>query len=210
MSLTTENIHFIDSYLENSDVEYADIRMEMVDHIASEVEAQMTAKQASFYDTFKGYMVVHKKELLKANKKFKRAAEKKVWLALGKQLLKPQVFLFGPMIYLILAELQTSFNIETQLFWTPIVLLFACGIAYGIFKRVNKLCFSGIERTGAVFGLIFQIFIILPWDKIFDFASNIKARIVFNALVIVFIIAFIRIFQDYRKEYKKFSKLDFA
>ena len=38
MSLSSENIKFIDNYLKNSEVIYYDIRMEMLDHVASAVE----------------------------------------------------------------------------------------------------------------------------------------------------------------------------
>lgn len=38
MSLSSENIKFIDNYLKNSEVIYYDIRMEMLDHVATSVE----------------------------------------------------------------------------------------------------------------------------------------------------------------------------
>ena len=69
MKLTKENMQFIDTYLENSDVVYVDIRLEMVDHIATGVEEKMRSEQIDFYDAFKDYMVVHKKSILKNNKR---------------------------------------------------------------------------------------------------------------------------------------------
>ena len=39
--LTKENIQFIDNYLKNSDVIFDDIRMEMVDHVATAVEIEI-------------------------------------------------------------------------------------------------------------------------------------------------------------------------
>ena len=65
MKLTTENIKFIDNYLKNSEVIYYDIRMEMLDHVATAVEQKMEAENLDFYDAFKNYMVVNKKEILK-------------------------------------------------------------------------------------------------------------------------------------------------
>ncbi len=62
MKLTTENIKFIDNYLKNSEVIYYDIRMEMLDHVATAVEEKMEAENLDFYDAFKSYMVVNKKE----------------------------------------------------------------------------------------------------------------------------------------------------
>ena len=58
MSLSSENIQFIDNYLKNSEVIYYDIRMEMLDHVATAVEHKMQAENLDFYDAFKSYMVV--------------------------------------------------------------------------------------------------------------------------------------------------------
>lgn len=41
IKLSSENIQFIDTYLKNSDIDFIDIRVEMVDHIASDIEAKI-------------------------------------------------------------------------------------------------------------------------------------------------------------------------
>ena len=69
MKLTAENIQFIDNYLKNSEVIYYDIRMEMLDHVATAVEQKMAAENLDFYDAFKSYMVVNKKGLMLQNEK---------------------------------------------------------------------------------------------------------------------------------------------
>ncbi len=69
MKLTSQNIQFIDNYLKNSEVIYYDIRMEMLDHVASAVEQKMEAENLDFYDAFKSYMVLNKKDLIKENEK---------------------------------------------------------------------------------------------------------------------------------------------
>ena len=66
--LTPQNIQFIDNYLKNSEVIYYDIRMEILDHVATALEYTMQAENLDFYDAFKSYMVVNKKEILKGNK----------------------------------------------------------------------------------------------------------------------------------------------
>ena len=48
MKLTKENIKFIDTYLENSNIIHIDIRMEMLDHIASVIETKMENGQPYF------------------------------------------------------------------------------------------------------------------------------------------------------------------
>ena len=68
MKLTKDDIVFIDTYLKNHNVIYLDIRYEMIDHIATGVEAKMNSEQLDFYYAFKNYMAVHKTAILKNNK----------------------------------------------------------------------------------------------------------------------------------------------
>lgn len=69
MKLSNEEIKFIDTYLEKSDVIFVDLRAEMTDHIATGVEEKMEQEKLDFYDAFKEYMVKNKRELLKSNNK---------------------------------------------------------------------------------------------------------------------------------------------
>lgn len=86
--LTKENIQFIDTYLDNSDVVYADVRLEMVDHIASDIENSMkNGDERDFYYIFKDYMVNNKSTLLKDYKSFKNKTLNKLTLKLLKSFL---------------------------------------------------------------------------------------------------------------------------
>ncbi len=64
--LTTDQLHFIDTYLKNSGVEYVDIRYEMTDHIACALEDQ----EGDFMENFKRYMAQNKSQLLLQSKAF--------------------------------------------------------------------------------------------------------------------------------------------
>ena len=66
MQLSLENTKFIDQYLKKSEVVFDDLRLELVDHIASAISFKMEEEQVGFYDAFKNYMVENKKSLLKA------------------------------------------------------------------------------------------------------------------------------------------------
>jgi hypothetical protein len=48
MKLTKENIVFIDKYLQNSGVFYYDVRVEMLDHVATAVEKKMEEESLDF------------------------------------------------------------------------------------------------------------------------------------------------------------------
>jgi len=99
MILTEENIQFIDTYLENADVEFTDVRMEMVDHVASEIENRMkNGDDRLFYDVFKSYMIEEKSNLLKSHKKHINTIDK----ALGKTLLKQLCSIKSLLIFMIL------------------------------------------------------------------------------------------------------------
>ena len=90
MKLTKEEIQFIDNYLDNSEVIYADIRMEMVDHVASEIETRIDAgDNRDFYYVFKDYIVEHKAQLLTDNKQFLKSADKKILKTFVKELKSP-------------------------------------------------------------------------------------------------------------------------
>lgn len=65
---TTNQIQLIDESLKKIGVSYIDIRYEMTDHIATALESGK--KDRPFEHTLKGYIITHKKELQKINKKF--------------------------------------------------------------------------------------------------------------------------------------------
>lgn len=66
MNISKENTQFIDQYLKKSEVVFDDLRLELVDHVASAVSFKMVNENLDFYDAFKDYMVENKKSILKA------------------------------------------------------------------------------------------------------------------------------------------------
>lgn len=88
--LTPQNIQFIENYLENSDIIYADIRMEMTDHVASALEDKINqGDRRDFYYIFKDYMVENKAKLLNSFK----AQKKKTFNKFVQRLLKSLISL---------------------------------------------------------------------------------------------------------------------
>jgi len=68
MAMNKENIAFIDQFLKRNDVVYVDIRAEMTDHIATAVEERMQSGGLDFYEVFRNYVTINKKELFRMNK----------------------------------------------------------------------------------------------------------------------------------------------
>lgn len=52
MKLTIEQINQIDTFLERNDVKYLDIKLELLDHIASQIEALISEQNSSFEEAF--------------------------------------------------------------------------------------------------------------------------------------------------------------
>lgn len=85
--LTTEQIQCIDDLLRMLQVEFLDIRYEMVDHIASELEAM----EGDFKENLKAYFVKNKLSILKQNEIAKKAAKKKALKLYFKTMAGPMV-----------------------------------------------------------------------------------------------------------------------
>ncbi|MBU2921663.1 hypothetical protein KO504_09950 [Winogradskyella psychrotolerans] len=212
MKLTKEQIQFIDTYLENSDVVFADIRMEMVDHVASDIEDRMRASTTNdFYNVFKAYMVENKAQLLNDNKQFLKAADRKIWKAFLKELLNPLTLLIFLMSFGGFYFLYSNFNIETfriVVSYVPLIGLSGFILTYVVYhKRKNLKRFSVVERLAMPFLVFYQI----P-NIIFNFSYQAKdlatvlwilgiVSIVLT-LMLVLVRVSIKLFKSYEKQYK--------
>jgi hypothetical protein len=156
MKLSQEHIAFIDRYLENSDVIYADIRMEMVDHVASDIEVEMEAgDHRPFYEIFKDYMLSNKRTLLKSNNSFLKAADRKIFKAFVRGALRFEsliVFLLMAVGLHFINEHSSLSVFKSVVFGLPAVLTFGYGIVYLIYIKWKGLeRFSMVERLSFPF-----------------------------------------------------------
>jgi len=142
--LGQEELEFIDNYLKNSGVEYIDVRLEMLDHVASAVEAKMDIEETEFYEAFKAYMVMNKKELLKSSTKYSWSIDKKLLVLVGKNLIS-----FPVLISLVLLGVITYFSEVNKIYWlysvlvvSPILYICVPAIIYRKFK------YSFLQRLG--------------------------------------------------------------
>ncbi|SEK76453.1 hypothetical protein SAMN04487910_1060 [Aquimarina amphilecti] len=113
--LNKEDIQFIDTYLSNSDIHYEDIRIEMIDHVASEIESRMNlGDDRGFYIIFKEYMIENKSSLVKeGNKPF----NSKIFKSVSKQFLRNlyswQVIFGSVLCFWLFNNLYKYFHIES-------------------------------------------------------------------------------------------------
>lgn len=203
MSLSKENIQFIDNYLKNSEVIYYDIRMEMLDHVASAVEQKMETENLDFYDAFKSYMVLNKKEILKGNSIWSMYSKGTI-LSFLKFLIKPFMILIGILFYFFFENIDItncfsdSFSIN-NLFLVSILSIVLFQTVY--FYIYLKERFFAIEKAGGVLALLYyaQIFFFNGFDK--EAPSSIVVAIFFY-LLCAYIIYFINEILKFNKKNK--------
>ncbi|MFD2551551.1 hypothetical protein ACFSQP_06955 [Bizionia sediminis] len=161
MSLTANEIRFIETYLKNSGVVFTDIRLEMVDHVASEIEARMQENEATdFYCIFKDYMVNNKRHLLKQSDGYYKLADKRNVKALFKMTTSGFgiVSLGGlGLLFLFIRNYLEPDLAHTILKYAPMTLFVVLGSMYFIFTRIEKERFSLLERLGFYFVILFHV-----------------------------------------------------
>jgi hypothetical protein len=166
MKLTKEDIQFIDTYLENSDIVFADIRMEMVDHVAFGIEAQIEAGDTrDFYEVFKDYMIENKARLLRDNKQFIKSADKKILTELLKELQNPITPLMFAAACVGFYQLYRNLSFGTFKNYVSIVpLLGLIGflLIYVVYSKLKQLRrFSSVERLAWPFFIVYQMSVII-------------------------------------------------
>lgn len=200
--LSKKNIQFIENYLKNSDVEYLDVRLEMTDHVASEIEAKMQQGDArGFYEIFKNYMLEHKTSLLKSLKKFRKQADKKVLRHVLRNLYHPKTVGLGTLIIGLFFWVK-DFVMEHSSAFLLGFYAFLLGIYFLPFLILKKNRFSTLQRLSFWFGVVGYL---LLSQSQRSFLLNEPMELIGFVLLIWIYIAVIKTFFDqvvyYRKKY---------
>ena len=160
MKLTSDQITFIDNYLSNSGVYYTDVRLEMIDHIASAIESQLNQNSClDFYSCFKDYMVQNKISLLNNLKQYKKQVTWSIFKRFFKTLTGKTgfysciiVFLFLVLVYNILK----LYEIENWFGYIPLIFYIVVTIIY--YHKLNRFKrFIGVERLGILLVIAYNI-----------------------------------------------------
>lgn len=210
MKLTKEQIQFIDRYLQKSEVFFIDTRMELTDHIATAVEEKMQTENLDFYDAFKDYMVVNKKELLKQSKAS--------WSDMGKTALiffkaffHPVIVIFLPLAYLISDYIHRGESINTgNILIKTNLLLLIIFVPSIIFAYALKRRFSVVERLTTIMTLVYNsvlfllFFMNLSADTISENTMTIVLKVLevaYIASMLVFVRLYVVLWRKYHKAY---------
>jgi hypothetical protein len=212
MKLSKEDIQFIDTYLENSEVVYVDIRMEMVDHVASDIEGRIQVGDTrEFSYIFKDYMVENKAQLLEDNKQFLKSADKKIGKALVKEIFSPVtplIFLASCSMFYVLYQ---YFSFETfRLFVSFVPLISATGfiLTYVIYHNVTNLKrFSVVERLAMPFLAFYQLGNLIFYtskqvNEVSDLFWLIGGLSLALTLILVLVSISIKLFNSYQRRFK--------
>ncbi|APY08503.1 hypothetical protein BWZ20_09410 [Winogradskyella sp. J14-2] len=212
MKLTKEDIQFIDQYLENSDVIHVDIRMEMTDHIASEIEAMMEGgDQRAFYFIFKDYMVANKHSLLSNNKSFIKATDKQLSLSIFKALMEWPSLLTFLICMLLFTILNMVTNISVLKSWVgvlPLIGFVFFGVTYFVQLKWFKLeRFSALERMGFIYVMAFHLFHFCWSISNFKKVENNYVVYVFSSLALALLVAMVLVAKNKAEDYKNRFKV---
>jgi len=199
VSLSSENIKFIDNYLKNSEVIYYDIRMEMLDHVATAVEQKMEAENLDFYDAFKSYMVVNKKEILKGNKEeglhFKEPLKK-----FGLFVIQPFQILLAISTFSLVYFFAKIYGLNVYsnyLYLFIIITYLIFGISHFLLTKKKK--FYYIDRNFSIVFLLFQI--ANPLHR--NVNESLVAFVLFNSIILFVFVAFLRFYYLEMKSFKQ-------
>ena len=203
MNITKENTQFIDQYLKKSEVVFDDLRLELVDHVASAVSFKMVNENLDFYDAFKSYMVENKKNILKAGMvnhtfNFKLAFYKFFnFLILKEVVISAIIVLFLALNTFKILIVENLQNIQTvflaSLFLFSIVWMI---VFYGFFKKR----FFILENNFFLLTLLFQLmnFGRILWKE--NIEIEFYATVIFGLLFSLFIVFMCKISVElYRK-----------
>ncbi len=165
--VTKVEIEFIDTYLINADILYEDVRVEIVDHVASEIEYRMSQGDSrGFYEIFKEYMVEHKAVLVKENSRsFNWRIFKNVTQQFLKNLYSWQVIVGSIVCFWVFENIYSFFHVESAMgsFFPTFLMVTVMFIPLMVFRKKK---FSFIGNFGILVTVFFSLnYYIIPHIK---------------------------------------------
>lgn len=153
--LTNTDITAIDTALKNMFIEYADIRFELIDHIATVLEAD----ENSGLD-YNAYIKLHKKELKKLNSKFTSISNGKSFKALLANLLSIKFLMLFGAIFLAALGVNKLFGIECSA--CLLFVIYGAFTVSAILQSTIKSAFRKIQYSpGQIFNMPSAAFVFL-------------------------------------------------
>lgn len=196
--LDQEELEFIDNYLKNSGVEYIDVRLEMLDHVASAVETKMKTEEAEFYETFKAYMMGNKKELLRQTNTFAKESFTKVVKMIGKNLFHPLSLIITAAVVIITVVLFDFLKQHLMFFSMGLFFLEFVAIVL-ITKTYKKQKYLHLQKLVSIimsFDYIMHMYVLAREIPYYEWVLA-----VFILINISFFLSLYQLFNEYKKQF---------
>jgi len=199
MKATAEQIQLIDKALIKIGINYADIRCEMTDHIAAELEQ----KDERFEHHLKGYILQNKSELKRTNRRFIFIAMGRAYKKLLVNMLKPWSFLvfalmFALGMYLIQSIGREDAVIALFYFFIAISCILSIPVTYKALTKKNQHSLD--------FGFSFiNIIVLYPTIYMVDYQTaidnNMMVALYYAVVMMISITMYVTIWQ-FNKQFK--------
>ncbi|MFD2908619.1 hypothetical protein ACFSX9_07700 [Flavobacterium ardleyense] len=163
MKLLKENIIQIDQYLKSINIIFDDLRIELVDHIASAVEFEMIKNETAFDTAFSAYILENKEMILKTGKVDRKADFLASIVTFFNFLKSKDVIVFSVVSFILFKGNFFEFirtNIHMiQLGSVLALILISLGWMV-FFKRVYKKKFYAMENNFSIGTIYFNVFML--------------------------------------------------
>lgn len=161
MKLLKENIIQIDQYLKSINIIFDDLRIELVDHIASAVEFEMIKKETAFDTAFSAYILENKEMILKTGRVEKRWDFMASVITFFNFLRSKNVIVFSVVSFILFKanffEFIRANSLMIQLFSVLAILLISAGWLI-VLNGVYKKRFYAVENNFNFFIIFFSAF----------------------------------------------------
>lgn len=170
MELTNEQIKRINDFLEGIGVEFLDIRFEMIDHIASEIEEKIEDKTSFFENRrfqtpFIKYMLSRKSEFVKI---YQKQEKKLTWFYLktifkdvSKRFLKLQNLVLFSLLSIFCFVIGSNFMKETIIFMGVLLLI---NLVFGTYQSSTFIRKREEIKIVRVYMALFSIIFMIPFS----------------------------------------------
>jgi hypothetical protein len=181
--LSQEHIAVIDQYLKNSLINYADIRMELVDHVAFEIEQILAqGENRKFNDVFKEYIGQNRLKLIDSNR---RSVSELTWELLEKGLSKLctipsliKIIVIACIYYIFIDVLGFLKTVWVHVGLNFAVILIPCFMYAYQRRKLRMPRLSSVERIGFILGLLVQlVFLVFHFKSLYTEAYHLPSAL---------------------------------
>jgi hypothetical protein len=204
MKLSKNQIEFIDKFLKRNDVEFVDIREEMIDHIASAVEEKMITDNTDFHDTFVSYVNYNRKELFIMNKNIWRFSFSEIKSYLH-YFLKPASLSVNLFLLVLFFLFRTNENVvlfkDNFPFYFMLSMLILSLSNFVYFTLIKKKKYFFIEKN-------YIVLMILYWINLFLLKPFENNKTISDVLVLLFMMLCATYIFYTKEQIQKYIKLE--